>query len=427
MKAHNEQTMSIVTAEAPRIAVFGGGTGGSTTAAGVVEYLQDQQYYDEQFDRILEQSGLDVPVEAHLRNAEVDLAIGMADDGGSSGGLSRMVGVLGLGDLRNGIGRTSVSRAAGELFGKRFGPHDTLDTFKARRDEIVESLRRDHSGFDSRDAEAAFDSGLLLAQALPLAQTADERRSGKNPLAGHNIGNLVLYGLTVDARVRGDAEPIVSATELASRMMGTRARIIPVTTAPHVLEMRDGPRVLRGEHIIDEYYIQHPDDTEAYLVDVHGQRDAVPANPAAVAAARSADRIIFASGSPYTSGVPSSSLPELRRAFTQGGKTVVVANLVANPHDTPGWCVGRFAQHAWQRSERRPDGVLYNTATHRVAVPEGATPVKYDAEFMRELGMPALGADLVGAPPNADPNDTVARTSALHNGPLVARLALSRL
>lgn len=417
--------------ESPTTVIFGGGGGAAGAAEGTLEYLANPAYYDEQFAPLLEEAGLEgVGVSSEMHNTEVVVGVAVADSGGSTGKMSRLTGIsLGLGDTTKVIAKTSAQPEAADLFVVKFGPRDTMDTLKARSDAILEHLSTE-PGFDALRSEAALRTAVSLAESLPRGEDGSQLR-------GHNLGNLMLYGLALDARDRGDEEPVISAIEQASEAMLTRARIMPATTARHYLEMNDGGIIVKGEHDIDVHHIQYPKIAHAYLVDAQGGKGAVPANPQLVQETIRASRLINAYGSPYTSLTPATRMENLREAYQLnkklGGISVAYANLFGLPHDTREWCAGRFAEHVWDATGRAPDILFYNTAHEQLReilaeLPEGTTVVTRNTPFLESLGIHAAGLDLTGKRLARDANDLVVdRSPAAHNGPLAGMLALSNI
>ena len=130
--------------------------------------------------------GTAVTLRAALHYAErVTGVVSVADDGGSSGRLRKLLDVVALGDLRKCL-----------------------------------------------VAVAAEDSALA---------TAFERRFTEGELAGHPLGNLILAGLI---GTLGDLE---AAVDEAGRLLGARGRVLPATTARVVLRSTGDNGAVTGQ------------------------------------------------------------------------------------------------------------------------------------------------------------------------------------
>ena len=129
----------------PRVAAVGGGHGLAATLGAVRRYTD-----------------------------EVTAVVSVADDGGSSGRLRELLGVMPPGDLRKCM--------------------------------------------------------VALAEPDSILAVAFARRFGEEELAGHSLGNLVLAGL-IDA-----AEDPIAGIDEACRLLGVKGRILPATTDPVVLK-----------------------------------------------------------------------------------------------------------------------------------------------------------------------------------------------
>jgi uncharacterized cofD-like protein len=147
----------------------------------------------------------------------VTAVVSVADDGGSSGRLRELLGVMPPGDLR----KCMVALA---------------------------------------------EPGSILAIAFA-------RRFGEEELTGHSLGNLVLAGL-IDA-----AEDPIAGIDEACRLLGVKGRILPATTDPVVLKAdADGGSVAGQVAVMGTGGIRHislvPEDPAAPTAAVDALLDA---------------------------------------------------------------------------------------------------------------------------------------------------------
>jgi uncharacterized cofD-like protein len=151
----------------PKVAAVGGGHGLAATLSAVRRYTD-----------------------------EVTAVVSVADDGGSSGRLRELLGVMPPGDLRKCM--------------------------------------------------------VALAEPDSLLAIAFARRFGEEELAGHSLGNLVLAGL-IDA-----AQDPIAGIDEACRLLGVKGRILPATTDPVVLKAdADGGQVAGQVAVMGTGGIRH--------------------------------------------------------------------------------------------------------------------------------------------------------------------------
>ena len=166
-----------MTASGPRVAAVGGGHGLAAALSAVRRYTD-----------------------------QVTAVVSVADDGGSSGRLRELLGVMPPGDLRTCM-------------------------------------------------VALAEPGSMLAAAFA-------HRFSEEELAGHSLGNLVLAGL-IDA-----ADDPIAGIDEACRLLGVRGRILPATTDPVVLKAdADCGQVAGQVAVMGTEGIRHvslvPEDPEA--------------------------------------------------------------------------------------------------------------------------------------------------------------------
>jgi uncharacterized cofD-like protein len=221
------------------------------------------------------------------------------------------------------------------------------------------------------------------------------RFGGKDPLAGHAVGNLVLCGLM---ELAGD--PVV-ALDQAAALLRCRGRVLPMSRQPIWLEadvrIADQVVIVRGQHAVAV--------TPGHVETVRLRPAPPPACEEAVAAITSADWLLFGPGSWYTSVIPHLLVPGLATAIAGSpARRLVMLNLAAEK-ETSGLSL---ADHLGALTRYLPGlrvgGVLADGKA--VGDPE---PVHRAAE--------SLGARLVLAPvavPDGEPrHDPVALAAAL--------------
>jgi len=201
-----------------------------------------------------------------LTGLDIDLTavVTVADDGGSSGVIRAARHILPPGDLRKALVATADSdrTEAVELFSHRFG--------------------------------------------------------GQDFLTGHPVGNVVLTSL-----LERHANP-VDALDAAARMVGSRARILPMSSVPLDIEADlaegSGTRTIVGQHDVAV--------ADGAVMDVRLLPSDAAACPETLRAVADADWHVFGPGSWYTSVIPHLLLPDLREAIgASKARRIVVLNL----------------------------------------------------------------------------------------------------
>lgn len=245
---------------------------------------------------------------------DVTAVVTVADDGGSSGRLRRELGGLPPGDLR----------------------------------KAMLALADDDTG--------------------PWPTVFGHRFGGDGALAGHAVGNLVLAALL---ELLGDP---VAALDAASRLLGTRGRILPMSNQPldieaDVVGLDHDPaavRRIRGQVAV----ATTPGRVQRIRLHPAGHPDEIPtACPDAVAAVRDADVVLLGPGSWFTSVLPHLLVPELHEALVATrAQKVVVLNLVPQPGETAGFSTERYLDVLCQHAPRlRVDAVIADVDSVPVA------------------------------------------------------------
>lgn len=164
----------------------------------------------------------------------------------------------------------------------------------------------------------------LTMEDSPLSDLLSYRFKGEGSLAGHSLGNLMLWAL---ADLSGDW---VRAIRQLSSVLVTVGRLFPSTVVPVTLCAED----MNGSCYIGETEVGacHPPLARLWLE----PRDAEPL-PEAVLALLRADLVILSPGSLYSSTISNLLLPELQEAVAISQAPVIyVANLMTEPGETAG-------------------------------------------------------------------------------------------
>jgi len=264
--------------------------------------------------------------------ADLAAVVTVTDDGGSSGRLRKDFNMLAPGDLRNCMVALSEEEALlARLFNHRFRAGDSLQ--------------------------------------------------------GHNFGNLFLAALT---EITGD---FAQAVQLSSKILATRGRIYPATTANTTLvaEMDDGSFV-RGETRI----------TASHRRIVELTLD--PPNPAplpeTMEAIERADLITVGPGSLYTSLITNLLVEGIPAALANArGLRVYICNLMTQANESLNLTAAEHIERIYEHT-RAPifDCALINTApfspeTLARYAAEGASPITPDIERIQALGVRCIAGD----------------------------------
>lgn len=214
-----------------------------------------------------------------------------------------------------------------------------------------------------------------------LAHLFNHRFRGGESLKGHNFGNLFVAALT---EITGD---FALAVQLSSKILATRGRIYPATTANTTLvaEMDDGSFV-RGEtnitasrHRIVELTLDPPGPAPL---------------PETMAAIEKADLITVGPGSLYTSLITNLLVEGVPAALTYArGLRVFICNLMTQANESLGLTAAEHIERIYEHT-RAPifDCALINTAPFSPETlaryeAEGASPIVADIERIQALGV----------------------------------------
>jgi len=234
----------------------------------------------------------------------------------------------------------------------------------------------------------------LTLEDSALSDLLNYRFRGEGSLAGHSLGNLMLWAL---ADLTGDW---VRAIRQLSGVLVTLGRLFPSTVVPVVLCAED----LAGTRYIGETAVGscQPPLAKLWLE----PRDA-EALPEAVLAVLRSDLVLLSPGSLYTSTISNLLLDELQEALASSRSPVVyVANLMTEPGETAGMDLENHVAAIAAFGRTRISAIIANAA------PLGADML---ARYQVEGGEPLLAESdrILGIPvyrfPLLDPEAPMAR------------------
>lgn len=216
-------------------------------------------------------------------------------------------------------------------------------------------------------------------------------KNDKSRLNGHNIGNIIITGLTEDY---GEKE----AWNRLHKMLNVRGRVIPSTwDKAHIsAEYEDGV-ILDKEHIID-HSINQPLSRIKRLY----SRDKINANPEALKALAEADIIIIGPGDLYTSIICNLLAEGIKEAIRKSRALKIYnCNIMTKPSETPNYSV---ADHLRDIERYLGEGIIevvtyHNKLNFDLALLEGYKrenkyPVKFIEEGFASKKVRIIGADL---------------------------------
>ena len=220
-----------------------------------------------------------------------------------------------------------------------------------------------------------------------LAQLFSHRFQGGDALKGHNFGNLFVAALT---EITGD---FGQAIQLASRILATRGRIYPVTTANATLvaRMEDGSLV-RGETKITA--------SRSRIVELMlDPPDAAPLKETLDAIER-ANLITVGPGSLYTSLITNLLVDGIPEALAAArGVRVYICNLMTQANESLGLTASEHIERIYEHT-RAPifDCALVNTAPFSAETlaryaAQGAAPIVPDIKRIEALGVRCIAGD----------------------------------
>lgn len=268
---------------------------------------------------------------------------------------------------------------------------------------------------DVRQCLAALAADEELARAFSFRFHGGE-------LGGHALGNVLLAGLE---KQRGN---FIDAVRVVSRWLRCQGQAVPVTADNHVLVMKDGEAIIRGQEQVRLHIVTD----RAPSVWLEPEVDILPE---AARAIREADMVVLAPGGLNWTLLPICAVRGVAEALRDApGKVVLVTNIMNRPEQHQGWHVADYVR-AFEKYLGRGviDVVLYNTG---MVEPEriknyataGEEPVRVSPEEFANLQTLNVGADIVATmPAQQDTADNaVLRTLIRHDSTQTAA-ALRRI
>ncbi len=220
-----------------------------------------------------------------------------------------------------------------------------------------------------------------------LAQLFAHRFRAGDALEGHNFGNLFVAALT---EITGD---FAHAIQLASKILATRGRIYPVTTANATLvaRMDDGSQV-RGETRITA--------SKSRIAELMLDPPDAAAVPETLEAIERADLITVGPGSLYTSLITNLLVRGIPSALARArGTRVFICNLMTQANESLGLTASEHIERIYEHT-REPifDYAIVNTAKFSPEIlaryaQENAAPIAADIERIEALGVRCIAGD----------------------------------
>jgi uncharacterized cofD-like protein len=220
-----------------------------------------------------------------------------------------------------------------------------------------------------------------------LTQLFAHRFRAGNGLKGHSFGNLFVAALT---EITGD---FAQAVQLASKILATRGRIYPATTANTTLvaNMDDGS-IVRGETQITA--------SKRRIVELTLDPPNPTPLPETLEAIERADLITVGPGSLYTSLITNLLVDGIPETVGEArGVRVFICNLMTQANESLGLSAAEHIQRIYDHT-RRPvfDYAVVNTGKFSAETlaryaAEGATPIIPDCERIEALGVRCIAGD----------------------------------
>ena len=220
-----------------------------------------------------------------------------------------------------------------------------------------------------------------------LAELFDYRFRSGTGLEGHSFGNLFVAALT---EITGD---FGQAIQLASKILATRGKIYPVTTANATLVARmDDGSMVRGETSITA--------SKRRIAELMLEPPDAAALPETLDAIAHADLITVGPGSLYTSLITNLLVHGIPAAlYSARGLRVFVCNLMTQANESLGLTASQHIERIYEHT-RAPifDYALVNVRpfceeTLARYAAEGAFPIQADIERVEALGVKCIAGN----------------------------------
>lgn len=221
---------------------------------------------------------------------------------------------------------------------------------------------------------------VALADKESLMEEVLQYRFTSGELAGHNLGNLFLAGLT---NVSGGFDGAVRAL---SKVLAIRGQVLPATLENVTLgaELADKALVF-GECNISA--------SQSRIKRIFLRPEVCRPLPEALAAIQEADIIIFGPGSLYTSIIPNLLVQGMVEAIENSpAQKLYICNIMTQPGETQGYTAHEHIKAIYDHVGPIVDQILVNSE----AIPnrllkkyreKGAAPVRVDTSALARLGV----------------------------------------
>ncbi|MBN8235409.1 YvcK family protein [Halobacillus kuroshimensis] len=249
-----------------------------------------------------------------------------------------------------------------------------------------------------------------LSDAEPmLLDLFQHRFSNGNGLSGHSMGNLLLAAM---ASMTGD---FYKGIKEISRVLNVRGNIYPIANHSMNLhaEMEDGT-IVTGESSIPKQGKR--------IKRVFVSPTPVQPLPEAVEAIHSADLIVIAPGSLYTSILPNIIIPEIGHALKETkAKVTYICNVMTQEGETSGYSAGDHIQALVDHIGR---DVVQSVIVHNRPIDqqvrkkyaeENAEPVIYDIDRIKSMGVQVIEEDIIDHDKVMLRHDTAKLARLLHS------------
>lgn len=221
-----------------------------------------------------------------------------------------------------------------------------------------------------------------------LADIFQHRFSGGGDLEGHAVGNLILSALYQKTG------SLMQAIEIASLLLPARGRALAATEIPATLcAALDDGTVRRGESNITA--------AGRRIERVWLEPSQPPASPGVLEAIRSADAIVLAPGSLYTSLLPNLLVAGVGDAIRRSSAVkILVCNLMTQPGETDAFSASDHVRAVGDYLGRNTvEFCVVNSTLPQPGSeefrPEAPRPVACDLAEVRSLGATPLAAELL--------------------------------
>jgi uncharacterized cofD-like protein len=214
-----------------------------------------------------------------------------------------------------------------------------------------------------------------------LAQLFRHRFRSGGDIEGHNFGNLFVAALT---EITGD---FGQAIQLASKILNTRGRIYPVTTANATLvALMDDGTTVRGETSISA--------SKRRIVELTLDPPEAAALPEALEAIERADVITVGPGSLYTSLITNLLVEGIPEALAKArGLRVFICNLMTQANESLGLSASQHIERIYEHTGAPIfDYAILNTAPVSAEMllryaAEGSVPITPDVDRIESMGV----------------------------------------